>query len=425
MRVVILTRNFPPRSCGVGDCACRLAETLAAAGTEVMVLTEPAEAQKEFPFALRELPLSGWSSFRPLLAAIEQAAPDCVQLEYAGYAWSRWGTPWWLNALLFALRRKKIAVHVGLHETAIRMRQHPLQISVALAQWVHIGLLLGAAESVAVNMPSRVTLLGRVFPWWRARLCYRPNPSNIPVVPLAPAERSALRRDRGVGSGEAVVATFGMFHRAKNYQAVIEAVKILRAALPVKLWMLGDVAMAAPDYRAQLEALVREAGMESDVWWSGRLEAEEVSRALQAADVFVLPQADGHLTRSGAFMAAAAHGLPVVAVRNPAGRDQQEFTHGESVWLVERSAAEPIAAALRILVEDPAVAGLLGRNLRRLYEAKFDWSQAIGKLGANTEIRNIARPGDKRHGSEGAGEPRPHRARERAAAAAPVSGAKS
>jgi glycosyltransferase involved in cell wall biosynthesis len=264
-----------------------------------------------------------------------------------------------------------------------------------------------------------------VFPWWRARLRYRPNPSNIPVAPLAPSERSALRRDRGVGSGEAVVATFGMFHRAKNYQAVIEAVKILRATLPVKLWMLGDVAMAAPDYRAQLQALVREAGIEGDVWWSGRLEAEEVSRALQAADVFVLPQADGHLTRSGAFMAAAAHGMPVVAVRNPAGRDQQEFTHGENVWLVERSAAEPIAAALRVLVEDPAVAGLLGCNLRRLYEAKFDWSQAIGGLGANTQIKNTARPAENRHSSEDAAEPRPHRARERAAAAAPASGAKS
>jgi glycosyltransferase involved in cell wall biosynthesis len=233
-----------------------------------------------------------------------------------------------------------------------------------------------------------------VFPWWRARLRYRPNSSNIPVAPLAPAERSALRRERGVRSGETVVATFGMFHRAKNYEAVIQAVEILRRSVPAKLWMLGDVAMAAPEYRAQLEALVDDAGMERDVWWSGRLEPHDISHALQAADIFVLPQADGHLTRSGAFMAAAAHGLPVVAVRDPAGRDQQEFTHGQNVWLAERSAPEPLAGALRILAEDPTVAALLGRNLQRLYRARFDWYRVLGTAeapGANVQIQDAIR----------------------------------
>jgi glycosyltransferase involved in cell wall biosynthesis len=412
MRTLVLTKNFPPRTCGVGDYACRLAEFLTATGNEVVVITEPATGRKEFPFALREISLAGWRDLRPLLAAIEQAAPDCVQLEYAGYAWDRWGAPWWLNALLFALWRRKISLRIGLHETAIRMRQHPLQIPVALAQWLHIGLLLAAVpqSGMAVNMPSRVTLLGRVFPWWRGRLRYRPNSSNIPVVPLAASERSGLRRERGVGSGEAVVATFGMFHQAKNYEAVIEAVGSIRKTIPVKLWMLGDASMAAPEYRAHLEVLSLEEGLAGNVWWSGRLEPEELSRTLQAADVFVLPQADGHLTRSGAFMAAAAHGLPVVAVRDPTGHDQREFTHGENIWLVERSAPEPIAEGLRKLVEDPTVAGLIGRNLQRLYEAKFDWPHTVETMGSAN------RPG--------AVEQRPYQGRERAAAA-PAGGAKS
>jgi glycosyltransferase involved in cell wall biosynthesis len=393
MRVLLLTKNFPPRTCGVGDYACRLAETLTAAGNEVVVLTEPAGGRGGFPFALRELSLEGWSDLRPLLSEIEQAAPDCVQLEYAGYAWNRWATPWWLNALLLGLRSRKIPVRIGLHETAIRMRQHPLQIPVALAQWAHIGMLFAAAETVAVNMPSRVTLLGGVFPWWRGRLRYRPNSSNIPVVPLAASERIGLRRERGVGSGEAVVATFGMFHRAKNYDALIQAVKIVRTNFPVKLWMLGDIAMAAPDYRAQLEALARDVGIEGHVWWSGRLEAAEISRFLQAADVFVLPQPDGHLTRSGAFMAAAAHGLPVVAVHNPLGRDQQEFTHGANIWLVGRSAPEPMAQGIYALAGDPTVAGLVGRNLRRLYESKFDWPQAVAVVEGSAPATGTIRPG--------------------------------
>jgi glycosyltransferase involved in cell wall biosynthesis len=306
--------------------------------------------------------------------------PDRVQLEYAGYAWGRWGVAWWLNALLFALRRRKIPVHVGLHEVAIRMRQHPLQIPVALLQWAHIGLLLAAAETVALNMPARVELLGWLFPWWRGRLRYRPNSSTIAPAALAHGERAAFRRRQGAGDYDAVIATFGMFHTVKHYEALIEAVALLRAVdgpkLCPKLWMLGDHSMAAPSYVARLREMVRALGLEDCVWWSGRLEPQQVSLALQAADFFVLPQADGHLTRSSAFMAAAAHGLPVVAVRNSSS--QIEFTHGKNICLVEHSAGNPIAVALRWLMENPLAARDMGRSLRRLYETRFSWCVAIG-----------------------------------------------
>jgi len=318
---------------------------------------------------------------------------------------------WWLNALLFALRRRKIPVHIGLHETAIRMRQHPGQIPVALAQWVHIGLMLAAVPrgGIELNMPSRVKLLGRLFPWWRTKLCYRPNSSTIPVVPMSEAEREAMRSERGVANGEAVVATFGMFHTAKHYEALIGAVARLVRTRKVKLWMLGDADMAAPEYLGRLKRMAREGGIEEQVWWPGRMEAAQVSRALQAADVFVLPQPDGHLTRSSAFMAAAAHGVPVVAVRNPEGRDQGEFTHGENVWLVERSAPEEIAAALAALLADRATADRMGGALRRLYEERFAWNSSLGvsRSGvAREQVKDEADPHRERPDGRAAGAPR-------------------
>ncbi len=386
-----------------------MAEALVAAGDEVVILTEPAEGRPASALPVREHSLRGWRDLKPVLREVAAAAPDRVQLEYSGYAWGRWGVAWWLNALLFALRRRKIPVHIGLHETAIRMRQHPLQIPVALAQWAHIGLMLAAAETVELNMRSRVELLGRAFPWWRTKLRYRPNSSTISVVATHEADRVALWRERGVANGEAVVATFGMFHTAKHYQALIGAVARLAGKRKVKLWMLGDVAMAAPEYLARLKALAGERGIEQQVWWAGRLEAADVSRALQAADVFVLPQSDGHLTRSSAFMAAAAHGLPLVAVRNPAGRDQAEFTHGENVWLVERSAPEEIAAALAALLAAPAAAARMGAALRRLYEERFGWSSSLGvgtSRAARERVENEAGSRRELPEARAAGEPR-------------------
>jgi len=384
MRVLLITKNFPPRSCGVGDYSFCLSQELAAAGHFVTVLTEPAGETRHLAIGLCELPLRGWRDVGPAVEAIAVWAPDRVQLEYSAYAWGRWGLAWWVNAMLFRLRRRGIPVLVTLHELAISMRQHPLHLPVALAQWLHIALLISAAESVAVNMRSRADLLARLFPWWRRKIGYCPNSSTIPMVPLSPAERDAFRRARGVRPEETVVAAFGMFHRAKNYDGLMDAIVLLRRSMPVSLWMLGDAAAASPEYVARLKGAAQEAGIADFVWWPGRLEAVEVSRALQAADVFVLPQPDGHLTRSSAFMAAAAHGLPVVAVRQPGGLDQVEFTHCEHVWLAERSTAEELAAGIRTLAIDRAAAVRMGCNLRELYRARFDWrvTAAVEQRGA-------------------------------------------
>jgi glycosyltransferase involved in cell wall biosynthesis len=113
----------------------------------------------------------------------------------------------------------------------------------------------------------------------------------------------------------------------------------------------------------------------SAAFWPGLASPEQVSTWLQAADIFVLPQTDGHLTRSGAFMAAGAHGLPVIAVRNDA--EQQYFGHREDVYLVESSSAPAFAAAIAEVAADAGLRTRLGANLRRLYFSRFDWPHLI------------------------------------------------
>jgi len=152
----------------------------------------------------------------------------------------------------------------------------------------------------------------------------------------------------------------------------------VRRSCPVRLWLLGDSRAAAPAYVEKLRERARSLGID-DVFWSGRLDSADVSAHLQACDVFVLPQADGHLTRSSAFMAAAAHGLPVIAVRNPG--NQQEFTHGRDVWLAEKSSSSAFSEALGGLLVDPQLRFKLGGNLRKLYEEKFDWAVATRPAG--------------------------------------------
>src|SRR5271170_1291636 len=80
MRILILTRNFPPQSCGVGDYACRMAEALSGGGDDVVVLTEPAAGLlapgRRSGAPLRELSLRGWRDLKPVLREIAEAAPE-------------------------------------------------------------------------------------------------------------------------------------------------------------------------------------------------------------------------------------------------------------------------------------------------------------------------------------------------------------
>jgi glycosyltransferase involved in cell wall biosynthesis len=395
MRIALLTRRFPPECCGVGDYTARLAESWQQQGNEVTVFVtspEKSESQKSEVRSPRDpeaeeqrggmrvvrIRLDGWRDVRAAARAIAATKPKQVQIEYSNYGWSRWGFAFHVDALVRALRRQGLPVTIALHEFPLVFRQHPLHAGISVVQRLHFALLVLGANEVLTNTRERVRILRRWFPWRRERIHYRPNSSHIPVAANSAERRAKLRAERAPGA-ELVVATFGMFHPGKRYEDVIEAAGRLRGELRPALWLLGDERQAQATYLEKLRERVRVSQQESTVWWSGHQTPGELSVCLQAVDIFVLPQPDGHLTRSSAFMAAAAHGLAVIAVRNT--ENQAEFEHGENVWLVETSRAELFARAIRQLAGDAALRARLGKNLRALYEKQFAWAVAATVYG--------------------------------------------
>lgn len=381
MRVALLTKRFPPDCCGVGDYTAQLARAMSATGATPVVLTGTANATGPAGVRVVTVALRGWRDLGSLLRRIAEERVDAVQIEYSGYGWGRRGFAFWVNALVVALRWRGVPVTVAFHEFQLRLVQHPLQAPVIAVQLIHILLLAATASHVVTNTEPRVRMLRRCLFWRAARIRYRPNSGTIPAIPVEPGRRQALREWRGASAQDVVVATFGMFAAGKNYEAMIRAVAHAGRQVPLKLWLLGNWQAARPEYVEQLRELVRELGMEADVIWPGLLPAEEVSAHLHACDIFVLSQPDGHLTRSSAFMAAAAHGLPVIAVRNLS--NQTEFSHGKHVWLVERSNPAGFSAALTELARSKELRVQLGRNLFQLYQSAFDWKHAATPVVAH------------------------------------------
>lgn len=118
-------------------------------------------------------------------------------------------------------------------------------------------------------------------------------------APVAPAQRTALRQQLGLGDGITAVYT-GRLVPEKRVDLLLATWPAVRQQHPdAQLLILGD----GPD-AAQLQAQA-----DAGVAFLGRL--DDVLPYLQAADLFVLPSATEGLSNS--LLEAMAAGLPVVA----------------------------------------------------------------------------------------------------------------
>ena len=104
--------------------------------------------------------------------------------------------------------------------------------------------------------------------------------------------------------------------------------------------------------------------------WTGYLEPPGVSASFAAADICVLPYRDGASFRRGSFMAALAHGMPIVSTHPQVALP--ELVHGENVWLCPPRDAEALSEALVRLAADDLLRQRLGAGALALSK-QFDW----------------------------------------------------
>jgi len=129
-------------------------------------------------------------------------------------------------------------------------------------------------------------------------------------------------------------------------------------------------------YLKRIESLIEELGLTDRVLWTGYTPPPEVSANLLASDICVLPYRDGASFRRGSFMAALAHGLPIVSTRPRV--DVPELRQGENILLVPPDAPVALAEALARLASDAELRRRLGEGAARLAQS-FTWERIAEK----------------------------------------------
>lgn len=170
----------------------------------------------------------------------------------------------------------------------------------------------------------------------------------------------------------------GRFVPTKNPMATLEAFAKVVAEVPeTRLMMAGEGPL-----RAAVERRAAALGLAAQVEFPGVLDHAGVARQMQKARAFVqhsvtAPSGESEGTPV-AVMEAGASALPVIATRHAGIPDV--VVHGQTGLLVAEGDVDGMAAFMRQLAQDPALAARLGAAARQRIEAEFSLKRALARL---------------------------------------------
>jgi len=180
--------------------------------------------------------------------------------------------------------------------------------------------------------------------------------------------RARVRTALGIASDMPVAVMVGRLAPWKGHDVFIKAAAIVHARMPhARFLVVGDSAFDPPAYRAQLEELTREGGLDKSLSFLGF--RDDVPEVMGAGDVVVhcstLPEPLG-LTP----IEAMALGRPVISVA--AGGPLETVADGEMGLLTPMGDVEALAAAMVRLLGDAHERERMGCLGRARAERMFD-----------------------------------------------------
>ena len=174
--------------------------------------------------------------------------------------------------------------------------------------------------------------------------------------------------------------TTGLLNRDRGILLMVEAFDRVRPRFPCRLAFWGH--FPRQEDERLLRGLVRERGLESEVFIGGPYPREHLLDALlptaAAGCVLLVEESDYNVIGvPNRLTEYWARGLPVIASRNTnAGR----MTADAEAGLLTENTAESLAAAFERILQDPATARAMGERGRCAVAERYNWKQAFGDL---------------------------------------------
>jgi len=200
-------------------------------------------------------------------------------------------------------------------------------------------------------------------------------PSGTDVQRFAARDAVACRLELGLLPNRLYVGFVGSFYRYQGLACLLDAMISVKRAYPAaELLFVGD-GEATEELKQQAKGM----GLEGSITWVGRVPYWEVPTWIGAMSVCVAPfRGDRGETSPVKLLDYLACHRPVVASAIPSV--VSTFTEDSGVQLVQPDDPCPLADAILVLLNDPGLCALLGRQGRQFVEKRFSWTAIVAQL---------------------------------------------
>jgi len=358
-RICVVTPTYPPAFCGVADYTSRLVEALGD-HYDIHVICSHAQEKPAGPGTLHPIFDGTPPSILKAVPAIAKLQPDHLILQYEPFAY---GGLYGFNPYLYRLLR--------------RVRKHSPRTTITAI--VHEGILPVHSIRRVVHRLYHLYQLRRIasyantivfatelwvdnFSWLVGRRKANHIPIGSTITPV-PADRAAVRAELGIDPDHFVICFFGRAHKAKMLHFIRAAYeKIAHANGKPFILALGNHEANAREHLNGLNVLVK-----------SKLAPAQVSRFIQAADLYLVPLDEGVSMRRSTFHIALDHGLPVLATVGPASDRCLRAQDGKAFVLTPAQDMDAFAQRALELSQDPARRAALAQAAKQLYDRDFSW----------------------------------------------------
>ena len=192
------------------------------------------------------------------------------------------------------------------------------------------------------------------------------TPFGVDTDRFAPGKLTGVFKESDI-----VVGTVKSFESIYGIDVLVDAfvvAKKLKPQLPLKLLLVGDGSLTS-----KLKDQVRTAGIESDVFFAGKIPNAEVAQYHQMIDIFVSPSLEESFGVS--VVEASACAKAIIAART--GGLLEVTKENETALIVRAGNAKETADAIIKFAESPELRKQFGQRARQFALDHFSWEKNL------------------------------------------------
>lgn len=371
MRLLLITKDFPPDVGGIQTYCLELAKRFASSCESFAVVAprvpDCTEVDRTLPFDVVRI-----SSSRSGFATAVLASLPALKRRYRFNAvlGAQWQASW--AALVSRSVLGPHAVCAAVHGREV-LTMHYANVGGARVFDAARRYTLARVDRL---FPVSHYTLGLVEEQGIAFRSAEVVPNGCNAEWFAPRGGEEKRRELGL-NGHKVMLSLCRLVPNKGVDTVIAALPAIAQTVPeVRLLIAGD-----GEDRGRLEAMVDRLGVRARVRFLGRVPNEEVPALFTMADVFVMASREERPCVEGfglVFLEAGACETAVVGARS--GGIPDAILEGKTGFLVSPAAPQELADAVTRLLSDPELAARFGRTARARILHEHTWDHVALRL---------------------------------------------